>query len=112
MYASNSEATFAQWLTEAYLKFDFEPFSLTLAPAFIFQGKKVQDWEYTPDFLVTSPKGNKFLVEIKGRITERWRLTAKMAKLYMYNNPPEYEYIIVSSSLTDMKATFTKILNN
>jgi hypothetical protein len=112
LYASISEAFFAEECDKHGLKFLYEPETIELQPSFKFQGKTVQNMSYTRDFDVVSPQGKLFCIELKGRKTDRWMITVKLIKYYFYLNRPFDIYIVCGTNKTDLLKLIDTIKNS
>lgn len=77
---------------ENKIKVEYEPTKFILLPKFEYDGKKIRQMTYTPDFI-----GNGFIVECKGRPNEAFPLRWKIFQWYLKNNNITYKLYKPSS---------------
>lgn len=66
-------------ITEIELQVPFE-----LIPKYMYKGKTVRAMKYKADFVVTYPDGHKKIIDVKGYITDEYKLKKK---ILLYKNP-------------------------
>jgi hypothetical protein len=59
----------------------YEGTVFTIIPSFIYDGEKIREMQYTPDFV-----GENFIIECKGHANESFPLRWKMFKYYLWRN--------------------------
>lgn len=105
-YRSKLEKTCAELLKEHNIKFEYEPWIVTLSSGFessiisyetsrkTYQtcSKKIRPITYKPDFI-----GDKWVIEVKGMRTPEFNIKWKMFKKYLQDNKLEYTLFLPTS---------------
>lgn len=80
-------------LIEEGVEYEYEKTIFTLLPSFLFESKRCRAVTYKPDFM--DPKGNSWLVEVKGVETPDFKIKWKMLKKHLIDtNSPLKIYLV------------------
>lgn len=103
-YRSKLEASVAKLLDSLNVDFKYEPFKITLLPAFKYLNKSLREWSYTPDFVIF----NNIIVEVKGFPNDSWGIKKKMILKYIVDHNYNYEFYVIKN-LTQMRSLIEEL---
>lgn len=103
-YRSKLEASVAKLLDSLNIDFKYEPFKITLLPAFKYLNKSLREWSYTPDFIIF----NNIIVEVKGFPNDSWGIKKKMILKYIVDHNYNYEFYVIKN-LTQMRSLIEEL---
>ena len=103
-YRSKLEASVAKLLDSLNIDFKYEPFKITLLPAFKYLNKSLREWSYTPDFVIF----NNIIVEVKGFPNDSWGIKKKMILKYIVDHNYNYEFYVIKN-LTQMRSLIEEL---
>ena len=103
-YRSKLEASVAKLLDSLNIDFKYEPFKITLLPAFKYLNKSFREWSYTPDFIIF----NNIIVEVKGFPNDSWGIKKKMILKYIVDHNYNYEFYVIKN-LNQMRSLIEEL---
>jgi hypothetical protein len=103
-YRSKLEASVAKLLDSLNIDFKYEPFKITLLPAFKYLNKSLREWSYTPDFVIF----NNIIVEVKGFPNDSWGIKKKMILKYIVDHNYNYEFYVIKN-LNQMRSLIEEL---
>lgn len=108
LFKSKLEANTYKELKKQKIHAEYEPIKFVLLDKFEFQGSKLRQMTYTPDFV-----GTDFIIECKGMETDAFRLKWKLFKWYMQTKGIERVYdLYLIKNLDELAEAINKIKYN
>jgi len=93
-------------LKENNIKAVYEEITFEILPSFTYNGEKVRNMKFTPDFV-----GETFIIECKGNMNDSFPLRWKIFKYYLLNNNLKYN-LYLPRNKKQIDQVIDKIIKN